>query len=95
MSESQKVNFFYQRPPTLRIQPGPSRAKVNTHKDKDYGHQNGELNFWIPLTDRLETGVDLYVESDEDKKDFEPLKTDAGFISSFFGTGQVNMISSP
>ena len=87
VSESQKINFYYQRPPTLRIQPGPSRAKVNTHKDRDYGHQNGELNFWVPLTDRLETGVDLYVESEEDGKDFKPLETDIGFVSSFFGTG--------
>ncbi len=85
--ESSTVKFYYQRPPTLRIQPGPARAKVNRHKDKDYGHQNGELNFWIPLTNRLDTGVDLYVESEEDKGDFEPLQTDVGYASSFFGSG--------
>ena len=86
-NQSTKLNFYYQRPPTLRIQPGPSKSKVNCHKDKDYGHQNGELNFWIPLTDRHETGVDLYVESDEGKGDFKPLGTDVGFVSSFFGSG--------
>jgi len=85
--ESSTVKFYYQRPPTLRIQPGPARARVNRHKDKDYGHQNGELNFWIPLTNRLDTGVDLYVESIEDKGDYEPLKTDVGYASSFFGSG--------
>ncbi len=82
-----KLKFYYQRPPTLRIQPGPSKSKVNCHKDKDYGHQNGELNFWIPLTDRNETGVDLYVESEEDRGDFQPLGTDVGYASSFFGSG--------
>jgi hypothetical protein len=46
-SSGTEVNFYYQRPPTLRIQPDPARARVNWHKDKDYGHQDGELNFWI------------------------------------------------
>jgi hypothetical protein len=37
------VKFFYQRPPTLRLQPGPARARVKPHSDAEYGHQNGEL----------------------------------------------------
>ena len=85
--ESTKIRFYYQRPPTLRIQPGPARARVNKHKDKDYGHQNGELNFWIPLTNRMDTGVDLHVETEEDRGDYTPLGTDVGFVSSFFGSG--------
>jgi hypothetical protein len=88
------INFYYQRPPTLRIQPGPSRAKVNAHKDKDYGHQEGELNFWIPLTDRIQTGVDLHAESKEDKGDYQPLETNVGYASSFFGTGFSHYVNS-
>jgi hypothetical protein len=37
------VKFYYQRPPTLRLQPGPAWARVKPHSDAEYGHQNGEL----------------------------------------------------
>ena len=44
--------FYYQFPPTLRLQPGPSsRIGGRAHCDADYGHQDGEVNFWLPLTD--------------------------------------------
>jgi len=47
--EHDQIAFYYQRPPTLRLQPGPSRASVKTHRDSDYGHQEGELNYWGTL----------------------------------------------
>ena len=42
--------FWFQCPPTVRIQPGPSDQFVNPHSDAKYGHQAGELNFWMPLS---------------------------------------------
>ena len=42
--------FWVQYPPTVRLQPGPSDVYVNPHSDAVYGHQPGELNFWMPLT---------------------------------------------
>jgi hypothetical protein len=33
------VTFFYQRPPTMRIQPGPARASVRAHNDAEYGRE--------------------------------------------------------
>ncbi|KAL9184364.1 LOW QUALITY PROTEIN: hypothetical protein ACHAXT_002450 [Thalassiosira profunda] len=51
----QPITFYYQRPPTLRLQPGPARSQVRAHNDAEYGHQNGELNFWLPLTSRSKT----------------------------------------
>jgi hypothetical protein len=86
VDESALITMYYQRPPTLRLQPGPARASVKAHKDSDYGHQPGELNYWIPLTDRNLTGVDLYAETDEDVGDFMPLESDFGFASSFHGS---------
>jgi len=80
------VAFYYQRPPTLRLQPGPARAMVRTHRDADYGHQPGELNYWIPLTDPAITGCDLMCESDADVGDYSPLGTRRGEVSSFHGT---------
>lgn len=41
--ESGSTEFYYQRPPTLRLQPGPAWAQVKPHNDAEYGHQNGEL----------------------------------------------------
>jgi hypothetical protein len=41
--EPESVTFYYQRPPTLRLQPGPAWAQVKAHNDAEYGHQNGEL----------------------------------------------------
>lgn len=80
------LTFFCQRPPTLRLQPGPARAYVNTHHDAKYGHQNGELNFWLPLTDRNLTRVDLHVESSHMKGDFHPMVANPGQVVSFHGT---------
>ncbi|KAL7519881.1 hypothetical protein ACHAWX_004635 [Stephanocyclus meneghinianus] len=80
------VTFYYQRPPTLRIQPGPARALVRAHDDAEYGHQNGELNFWLPLTDRRKTGVDLWVESVAKAGDFHPLMAEYGEVASFHGS---------
>jgi hypothetical protein len=36
---SRLIRFWYQRPPTLRIQPGPSSRHVRAHHDAEYGHQ--------------------------------------------------------
>ena len=35
----QPLSFCYQRPPTLRIQPGPARALVRAHNDAEYGRE--------------------------------------------------------
>jgi len=92
------ITFHYQRPPTLRIQPGPARAYVRAHDDAEYGHQNGELNFWLPLTSRRKTGVDLMCESKAGAGDFHPLKAEYGEVVSFHGSScrhNVNANHSP
>lgn len=80
------VTFYYQRPPTLRIQPGPARALVRAHDDAEYGHQNGELNFWLPLTNRDINGVDLWCETSAGSGDFHPVKVSYGEVVSFHGS---------
>eukprot|EP00980_Cylindrotheca_fusiformis_P028607 scaffold22620_cov131-Cylindrotheca_fusiformis.AAC.2 len=84
--EEQPITFYYQRPPTLRLQPGPGWAKVKPHNDAEYGHQNGELNFWIPLTDRTLTGVDLWSESTFEQDDYHPIPANLGQVISFHGS---------
>ncbi|CAB9499928.1 expressed unknown protein [Seminavis robusta] len=80
------LSFYIQRPPTLRIQPGPGRAGVKPHHDGEYGHQNGELNFWLPLTDRNLNQVDLFCESKFQKGDFRAILCHRGEIISFHGS---------
>ena len=51
-----------------------------------YSDQNGELNFWLPLTCRRKTGVDLWCESKSDAGDFHPVKVEYGEVASFHGS---------
>lgn len=78
--------FFYQRPPTLRLQRGPSERYVPRHSDQQYGHQEGELNFWLPLSRLDLTKTTLEAESAPGKGDFAPLDVDLGSIAVFHGT---------
>lgn len=82
----QETEFYYQRPPTVRLQPGPARADVKAHNDAQYGHQHGELNFWLPLTDRSTTGVDLWCESSFKKGDYHPMAVNYGEVVAFHGS---------
>eukprot|EP00588_Corethron_pennatum_P028712 CAMPEP_0194333764 /NCGR_PEP_ID=MMETSP0171-20130528/63919_1 /TAXON_ID=218684 /ORGANISM="Corethron pennatum, Strain L29A3" /LENGTH=282 /DNA_ID=CAMNT_0039096137 /DNA_START=14 /DNA_END=858 /DNA_ORIENTATION=- len=72
--------FHYQRPPTLRLQPGPSTRHVRTHADSEYGHQPGELNFWMPLTSLEETRTTLWAESAAGRGDFAPFEVTYGQV---------------
>jgi len=80
------VAFYCQHPPTLRLQPGPSRQPRQLHNDAKYGHQQGELNFWMPLTSKKITRTTLWVESSPDAGDFHPLSLEPGQVARFHGT---------
>jgi hypothetical protein len=84
--EKKKHTFYYQYPPTLRIQPGPSKAYGRTHRDAEYGHQRGEINFWMPVTMYSLTRTTLEVEDEPNSKKFHPLLVEYGEIGSFHGT---------
>ena len=80
------TTFYIQRPPTVRIQPGPSIRGVPAHADATYGHQDGELNFWMPLTDPELTQTDLWAERFPDQGDYEPSGTQLGQVFVFHGS---------
>ena len=79
--------FYVQRPPTLRLQPGPSVRTVRPHCDAEYGHQPGELNFWLPMTCMERTRTTLWAESAPGAADDRPLVAALGEAVAFFGTG--------
>ena len=80
------TRFFYQYPPSLRLQPGPSKHYGRVHRDAEYGHQPGEVNFWMPLTQYALTQATLWVESSPGAADFHPLDISYGSIAAFHGT---------
>jgi len=92
-SDSATCAFYYQRPPTLRLQPGPGWAKVRPHNDMEYGHQNGELNMWVPLTDRVLTGVDLCSETTFGEGDYHPIVANVGEGISWHGSSRKHYVN--
>jgi hypothetical protein len=83
------TTFYYQCPPTLRLQPGPSNRYVRRHCDAEYGHQKGELNYWLPLTRRELTKTTLWVERGQGGggvEDDHPLCIDYGEVAAFHGS---------
>lgn len=85
-SEYPRVSFHYQYPPSLRVQAGRSNVFGRVHRDLEYGHQEGEINFWMPLTDVRQTSTTLWAESAPDLGDFSPLDVNYGEIASFHGS---------
>eukprot|EP00928_Gymnodinium_smaydae_P056302 TRINITY_DN39701_c0_g1_i1.p1 TRINITY_DN39701_c0_g1~~TRINITY_DN39701_c0_g1_i1.p1 ORF type:complete len:316 (-),score=35.18 TRINITY_DN39701_c0_g1_i1:450-1301(-) len=77
--------LLYQWPPTVRVQCTADRALGRLHRDAQYGHQWGEVNFWVPLVE-LEESSTLWFESDSDRGDWRPILLAPGKIQRFHGT---------
>ena len=86
ISDDLEIHFHYQYPPSLRLQEGPSEEHGRPHRDLEYGHQVGEVNFWLPLTDYKLTSTTLWVESSPRAADYQPLELDYGQIAAFHGS---------
>jgi isopenicillin N synthase-like dioxygenase len=78
--------FYCQFPPTLRLQPGPGTRYGRPHSDDEYGHQVGEINFWLPLTPISLTRTALWVESEPGLGDYKELSLPPGEMAAFHGT---------
>jgi hypothetical protein len=76
--------IYFQKKPTHRIlfadAPGVSRF----HRDRDYGHNPEEINFFVPQTKAFGTNT-LWIESQEGKGDFEPVELEPGQFLRFDG----------
>jgi len=82
----EKIQFSYQYPPTLRIQNGNTKMFRRIHRDAEYGHQSGELNFWLPLTNSSKTKTTIWTETEPMRGDLHPVEMDYGELLCFFGT---------
>lgn len=78
--------FFCQQTACLRIQPPSAHPLTSPHKDAMYGHQPGQLNFWIPLT-RAFGCNSLFAESFPGKADFQAFEVlEPGCMIRFYGS---------
>jgi hypothetical protein len=65
------TEVIVQKHPTFRVQLPNNIAVGDYHKDKDYNHPSGEINFVLALTDMFGTNT-VWCESEENKKDYHP-----------------------
>lgn len=77
-------DFLYQKFPNIRFHLPNNVAVGKTHKDSDFGHPKFEINFIIPLTESDDT-ASIWVESEPDKGDFEPMIMRVGELIQFNG----------
>lgn len=70
----------------MRIHPPNNVAVGQMHCDADYNHPEGEINFWVPLTQSHDSSG-FYVESEPQKGDFHPFSRTLvpGDILRFWG----------
>ena len=77
--------IIYQSIPTIRVQLANGNLGVGEwHKDKTYNHGSSEVNFWMPFVNTNEYNT-IWIESEEDKCDYEPYLVNYGEILVFNG----------
>lgn len=76
--------IVYQKIPTFRVQLVGNLGVGQFHRDRDYNHGVDEINFWLPFVN-VYGNNSIWVESEEGKNDFHPIKLDYGQILEFDG----------
>jgi len=82
LAENEPV--YLQRIPNLRLQLPDNTAVGEFHRDSDYGHPDGELNVWVPLTSCERTST-IWVAPDKDSESARPWILHVGEALRFDG----------
>jgi hypothetical protein len=77
-------SIIYQRIPTFRVHLPGNVAVGEFHRDRDYRHRDGEINFWLPVTDAWDTNT-IWIESDPGECNYRPRPCRVGQILTFDG----------
>lgn len=77
--------FYYQAVPTFRVHLPHNLAVGEFHTDGDYGHPDGEINFWLPLTPAFDTNS-IWIERVQGRSDFQCVNTGPGNVVAFDAT---------
>jgi hypothetical protein len=76
--------IVYQKIPTFRVHLKNNLSVGEFHRDRDYSHGRNELNFHLPFTATNKSNS-IWVESEEDKEDYQPQMLKYGQILLFDG----------
>jgi len=79
-----EVRIIYQKKPTFRVHLPNNLCVGKKHRDFDYNHPPGEINFWLPFTKVFDTNG-VMVETEPEKGDYHCLEMDYGQIFRFYG----------
>jgi hypothetical protein len=77
-------DFLYQCFPTVRFSLPANLAVGAFHNDSEFHHPLGEINYIVPLTNSDGTSS-CWIESEEGKEDFQPMKMKVGELIIFNG----------
>ncbi len=78
-------NFLFQAIPTFRIQlPSCKAVGGKSHRDGDYNHPDGEINFLVPLT-YMAGSSSIFTESKPGMKDYQFISLNLGDYLKFDG----------
>ena len=67
-----ETSVYIQKTPTLRVHFPSNLAVSAMHKDGDYFHPQGEVNYWLPLTEVFGNNG-FWIESEPGKADYKPI----------------------
>ena len=76
--------IIFQKFPTFRVHQPNNIAVFAFHKDKEYNHNENEINFYLPITNATDTNT-FWFESEEDKGDFAPMEGEYGDLIQWNG----------
>ena len=77
-----KERFFYQAVPTFRVHLPGNLAVGEFHTDSEYGHPDGELTFWVPLTRTSDTSS-IWIETSAGHGDYDAVGATPGDVVAF------------
>ena len=81
---SQQEGYVYQHRPGFRVQLPESVGVAEFHRDRDYNHPAGEINFTVPLTRAIDTSA-MWIESQPGSEDYHPVNLEYGEVARFDG----------
>lgn len=73
-----------QRVPTFRVHLANNVGVGEFHRDRDYQHPSGEVNFLLPLTRAWDTNS-IWIESSEGAEDYRSIELQYGQVFCFDG----------
>ena len=71
-----------QRVPTFRVHYPKAKAIREFHRDSDYNHQVGTVNYWLPLTRAFSTNS-VWLEIEPGAEEFRPIEMIPGQVLCF------------